>query len=155
MGGRVSPSYGSGSGGRHRAEGRITKSAEERPCLGPVWTNGRRITIAGLETRGFKEYGGTDYLRTDHLRHRKTAGTGTLCETQHLSKGVFKLHRGEREPFLKGGQEQKIVGATKMQPQDRRGHIVPFHTISMVLLYLSSSGVENCNALGRCLSFPS
>ena len=29
------------------------------------------------------------------------SGTGTLCEMQHLSKGMFNLYRGEREPFLK------------------------------------------------------
>ena len=71
--------------------------------------NGRRTTIEGLETRGFESYGGRD-----PLRHWKTAGAGTVGETQHLSKGVFKLHRGEREPFLKGGQEQKIMSIAKM-----------------------------------------
>jgi hypothetical protein len=94
-----------------------------------------------LETRGFKEDGGRD-----PLRHRQTAGAGTVGETQHLSKGVFQLYRGEREPFLKRGQEKKIVGAAIMQRQDREDHIVPFHTISMVIVYLIGRRVENWNA---------
>jgi len=104
----------------------------------------------GLQTRGFESYGGRA-----HLRHRQTAGAGTVGETQHLSKGVFKLHWGEREPFLKGGQEQKRVDAAIMQRQDREDHIVPFHTISMVIVYLIDRGVENSNTFGRCSRFPS
>jgi hypothetical protein len=59
---------------------------------------------------------------------------------------VFQLYRGEREPFLKRGQEKKIVGAAIMQRQDREDHIVPFHTISMVIVYLIGRRVENWNA---------
>ena len=62
--------------------------------------------------------------------------------TQHLAKGVFQLHRGEREPFLKGGQEQKIVGTAIMQRQDRKGHIVSFQAISMVRVYLIVEGLK-------------
>jgi hypothetical protein len=112
--------------------------------------NRRRITLEGLAIRGFEEDGGRA-----HLRHRKTAGAGTVGETQHLSKGMVNLHRGEREPFLKRGQEQKIVGSAIMQRQDREDHIVPFHTLSMGIVYLIGRGVENWNALGRCANFPS
>ena len=101
-----------------------------------MWKNGRRITLKGLDTRGFEEYGGRD-----HLRHWKTAGAGTLCETQHLSKGMFNLYRGEREPFSKRGQEQKMVDTAIKQCQDREFHIVPFHTISMLIVYLIGRGV--------------
>jgi hypothetical protein len=106
--------------------------------------DGRRITITGLETRGVESYGGRA-----HLRHRRTAGAGAVGEAQHLSKGMFQLYGGEREPFLQSGQEQKMVGAAIMQRQDREDHIVPFQTTSMLLLYLIGRGIETWKAFGR------
>jgi hypothetical protein len=43
------------------------------------------------------------------LVYDQTAGASTFCEMQHLSKGMLNPYRGEREPFMKGGEEQKIV----------------------------------------------
>ena len=111
---------------------------------------GRRITITGLDTRGVESYGGRA-----HLHHRRTAGAGAVGEAQHLSKGMFQLYGGEREPFLQRGQEQQMVGAAIMQRQDREDHIVPFQTTSMWVLYLIGRGIDTWKAFGRSARFPS
>ena len=66
---------------------------------------------------------------------------------------MVKLHRSEREPFSKRGQKQKTMGPAVIQRQDRGYHSVPFHAISMVIVYLIRSGVEHWDALGRCARF--
>jgi len=60
------------------------------------------------------------------FRYRSTSRTGTFFEAHSLAKRVLDLHRGEREPYLQRGVEQKIVDAAIMEGQDRRCHIVPF-----------------------------
>src|SRR5262249_39538316 len=82
-----------------------------------------------LETRSFSWYGGRIQLRKllmqRLLRYRRTSRTGTFFEAYSLTKRVLDLHRAEREPFLKRGEEQKIMDTAKVEGQDRRCHIVP------------------------------
>jgi hypothetical protein len=42
---------------------------------------------------------------------------------------MLNVHGGEREPFMKGGQEQQMMDSAIIQRENRGFHIVPFRNI--------------------------